>query len=228
MKRTNYRSRRSVNGRLAVGAACLLLAYLPALSGSTELDQYVHAFESSYHGVRTLRADYTQTSFSWGRTRQESGSVYLARGGRMRWEYRQPETKLFVSDGRNLLLYVPAEKQLTRTPLKASDDLRVPLGLLLSRLNLHRMFSKLEFADQALEPDPGDRVLRAYPKHGYEEEYRSVLIELAPNFDIRRLVILYPDGSTMQFAFSSIKRNVPLAPSLFEFTPPAGTEIIQQ
>lgn len=146
----------------------------------------------------------------------------------MRWEYREPETKLFVSDGKELLLYVPAEKQLTRTPLKASEDLRVPLGLLLSRLNLHRIFSKLEFADQALEPDPGDRVLRAYPRHGYQEEYRSVLIELMPNFDIRRLVILYPDGSTMQFAFNRIERNAPLAPSLFEFTPPAGTEIIQQ
>jgi hypothetical protein len=126
------------------------------------------------------------------------------------------------------MLYIPAEKQLTRSPLKASDDLRIPFRLLLSRLELRRVFSRLEFAPEALAHQPADRVLRAYPKKGFEEDYHQVLIVVSPQFDIRRLVIILPDQSTMEFSFDHIGRNVPLTHSLFRFTPPPGTEIIDQ
>jgi outer membrane lipoprotein carrier protein len=192
------------------------------------LDQYVRQFESSYRGVRTLRAEFTQTYVAGGRTRVESGAVYFARGGLMRWDYRRPEEKIFLSDGKNLLLYVPEEKQLTRSPLKASDDVRVPFRLLLSRLNLRRVFSRIEFGDEAEEHDPGNHILRAYPKRGYEGDYQEVLLELTPNFDVRRLWVVLPDRSTMEFEFDCLQRNASLSRSIFEFAPPDGTEIIDQ
>ena len=203
----------------------------PPLPGASKpgpsLEQYIHGFELSYRYVQTLRAAFTQTYVSGGRTRVESGTVYLARGGRMRWDYREPEMKVFISDGKQLMLYIPTENQLTRSAAKTSEDVRAPLAVLLSRLNLRKLFSRIEFADQALSAEAHDRVLRAYPKRGYEEDYREVLIELTPALDIRRLVVSYPDNSTMQFAFDRIERNVALKPSLFQFNPPAGTEIIQ-
>ena len=198
------------------------------LGGSPAAGDIVQQFESSYRGVRTLKAAFTQESSAWGRIRTESGVMYLQRGGKMRWEYQKPEPKLFVSDGKNVLLYVPAEKQLTRTPLKASEDVRVPLELLVSHLSLRRAFSKVELARTEAPVDPGDYVLRAYPKPGYEQDYRDVLVELMPSFDIRRLVITYPDETSMRFTFARIIRNAAMPASLFEFTPPAGTEVIQQ
>jgi outer membrane lipoprotein carrier protein len=195
---------------------------------SPSLEEYIRQVESSYRSVRTLRADFTQTYVMGGRTRVESGAVYFARGGLMRWDYRQPQEKLFFSDGKKLWLYIPQEKQLTRSPVKASEDVRVPLRLLLSRLNLRRVFSRIEFADPAVEHDPANRVLRAFPKRGYEEDYREVWMELNPEFDIRRLVVFYPDQSHMEFRFDHLARNVALGPSLFRFTPPAGTEVIEQ
>jgi len=188
----------------------------------------VRRFESSYHAVQTLRADFTQTYASEGRTRIESGIVYFARGGLMRWDYQRPQPKLFLSDGKALMLYIPEEKQLTRSRLKASDDIRVPFLLLLSRLNLRHAFSVIEFAPGALEHQPPDHVLRAYPKKGYEGDYRQVLMVVSPQFDIRRLVVLLPDETTMEFSFDHMGRNVPLSRSLFRFTPPPGTEIIDQ
>jgi outer membrane lipoprotein carrier protein len=213
-------------------ALALALSSTPAQPVTTAqtapLDDYVRQFESSYHDVRTLRASFTQEYSAWNHTRVESGEMYLARGGKMRWEYRKPEEKLFLSDGKDLLLYVPSEKQLTRTPVRSSDDVRVPLELLVSRVNLRRAFSKIEFAGPEVPSEPGDRVLRAYPKRGFEQEYRDVLVELTPEFDIRRLVVTYPDETTMAFSFDRIARNAPVAPSLFEFVPPPGTEVIQQ
>jgi outer membrane lipoprotein carrier protein len=195
---------------------------------ASSLEEYVRQVESSYRSVRTLRADFTQTYTMGGRTRIESGAVYFARGGLMRWDYRQPQEKLFLSDGKKLLLYIPEEKQLTRSSVKASEDVRVPFRLLLSRLNLRRVFSRLEFAGPSVEHDPANRVLRAFPKRGYEEDYREVWMELNPEFDIRRLVIFYPDQSRMEFRFDAIIRNVPLRPALFRFMPPPGTEVIEQ
>jgi len=198
-------------------------------SGSTiPLADFVHQFESSYHGVRTIRAAFTQTYVTEGKTQVESGVVYFARGGLMRWDYQRPQTKLFISDGKMLLLYVPEEKQFTRTPLKASDDIRVPFRLLLSRLNLQRVFARLEFAPDALPQQPADRVLRCYPKQPFQEDYQQVLMLISPQFDIRRLLISFPDQSSMQFDFEHIERDVPLSRSLFHFIPPPGTEVIEQ
>jgi outer membrane lipoprotein carrier protein len=192
------------------------------------LEEYVRQFESSYHAVRTIRADFTQTYVSGARTRIESGVVYFARGGLMRWDYQRPQAKLFLSDGKTLMLYIPAEKQLSRSPLTASDDIRVPFRLLLSRLELRRAFSRLEFAPDALAHQPGDRVLRAYPKKAFQGDYQQVLMVVSPQFDIRRLRVIFPDQSTMEFSFDHIGRNAPVSRSLFRFTPPPGTEVIDQ
>ncbi|MGD0697142.1 MAG: outer membrane lipoprotein carrier protein LolA [Terriglobia bacterium] len=200
----------------------------PAADVSTSVDEFVSRLESAYRETRTLRAEFTQKYTSSGRTRTESGVVYFARGGKMRWDYREPAEKVFLCDGKQLLLYVPSEKQLTRSRVKSSEDARVPFRLLLSRLNLHKVFGRIEFGDQALKPEPGDRVLVGLPKHKEEDEFREVLMELTPAFDLRRLVIRSPDQSTMEFTFDHIERNVPLKPAIFTFTPPPGTEVIDQ
>lgn len=221
----------------ALAASCVVaaaLALVSALSGlliarpAASIQAYVHQFESRYANVTTLQADFTQTYYAWGRTRVESGSVSMARGGKMRWVYQKPEEKLFVSNGKNLLFYVPAEKQMTISSASDSAEARVPLDLLVSHLQLSRVFSRLEFAPQALDADPGDHVIRGYPRLFYKRDYRSVVIELTPDFDIRRLVVFYPDNSTMQFAFSHMERNKPMDPALFAFSPPPGTQVIQQ
>jgi outer membrane lipoprotein carrier protein len=190
--------------------------------------EFVHRLESSYKGVNSLKAGFTQT-YEWGsRTRQESGTVYFAHGGRMRWDYRSPEEKVFVSNGKDVLLYVPEEKQLTRTTVKASEDVRVPFRLLLNRVDLKKVFKHIEFADDALKAQPGDRVLRAIPKHGDESGIHEVLLEVTPDYDIRTLVVFFVDHGKMTFGFQDVKRNAQVTPTMFEFKPPPGTEIIDQ
>ncbi len=195
---------------------------------TADADAYVQQFESSYRDIKSLRASFIQTYTLGGTPRIESGSVIFARGGLMRWDYQRPMEKLFVSDGKDVQFYVPEENQLTRTPVKSSGDYRIPFELLLTRLNLRRVFARVEMADSALEHDPGDHVLRGFPKKEFAGAYTDVLIELSPEFDMRRLVVDYPDHGRMEFQFQHIERNPPFSRSLFEFQPPAGTEIINQ
>jgi chaperone LolA len=212
----------------------ILLVGCTLAGGSVEnrstdfLEVYVRQFQSSYNTVKTIRANFTQTYVSGGRTRVEYGVVYFARGGLMRWDYQRPQQKLFLSSEKTMMLYIPEEKQLTRSTVKASDDIRIPFRLLLSRLDLHRVFSRVEFAPDALEHGPADHVLRAYPKKGYEGDYHHVLMVVSPQFDIRRLLVAFHDQSTMEFSFDHIGRNVPVSSSLFQFIPPPGTEVINQ
>jgi outer membrane lipoprotein carrier protein len=230
----------SINPRLCnveSGRSALLLLFLCTIavpsraqspSSAETADAYVKQFEASYHDIRSLRADFSQTYTLGGRTRIEAGQVSFARGGLMRWDYQRPMEKLFVSDGKQVSLYIPEEHQLTRSSMKASGDFRIPFELLLTRLNLHRVFAKVELADAALEHDPANHVLRAFPKKDFAEAYTDVLIELSPQFDMHRLVVNYPDHSRMDFRFDHIERNPVLPPTLFRFTAPAGTEIIDQ
>lgn len=211
----------------AVFLACALCGQLAAKS-TPSIEELVREFESHYANVTTLQADFVQSSYAWGRTRVESGKVYMERGGKMRWAYEKPEEKLFVSNGKSLVLYVPAEKQMTVSSSQDAAEARVPLDLLVSHLQLSRVFSRIEFAPHALEADPGDVVIRGYPRLLYKRDYRSAVIELTPQFDIHRLVVFYPDNSTMQFEFTHIERNRPLAPSLFALAPPPGTQVIHQ
>ncbi|MDE3178445.1 MAG: outer membrane lipoprotein carrier protein LolA [Acidobacteriota bacterium] len=234
LNRRSLRPRSTPVSPLCAICGAIVLALFAVFPGtlsagpSLSISQVVLGFEARYRNVRTLEANFTQTSYAWGRARVESGVVSFARGGKMRWVYEKPEEKIFVSNGKQLLFYVPAEKQLTISSARDAKDAQVPLEILLGQLQLSKVFSRVEFANQALETPRGDRVIRGYPRLLYRRDYRSVLIDLTPEFDIRRLVIFYPDNSTMQFAFSNIERNKPLPDSLFSFSPPPGANIIHQ
>ena len=219
-------------GRVSQIVALLVLV-LSSLASNAYADQmpigeYVRNLESSYKNVRSLDSKFTQT-YDWGnRSRVESGTVVFARGGKMRWDYREPQEKLFASDGKHVILYIPEEKQMTRMPVKSSEDVRVPFRLLLSRIDLHKVFGKIEFAEEDLKAPPENHVLRAIPKGGDDSGIHEVLLEITPEFDIRQLVVVYADLSRMSFVFQETKRNTEIKPEMFEFRPPSGTQIIDQ
>ena len=206
---------------LALSAASPAAAMLP-------LDEFIAKVQSSYHDVKAIRADFTQTYDAGGGTRVESGTVVFARGGRMRWDYRKPEKKVFLSNKKQVLLYLPEEGQLNRSSVKQSEDYRVPFRLLLSRFDMKKVFQKFEDANSQFQHPPEDRVIIAYPKHAEKLGYKHVVMEFDPQMNIRRLVIVYTNDTVMKFRFSHIHRNPSMASTLFDLTPPPGTRIINQ
>ena len=220
---------------LFVVTACLVASAAVFFGADQPLDSYLRQVESSYRAVKSWKADFVQVYRAGDRERRETGTVVLARGGRMRWDYTSPEPKLFIADGETTELYVPDEKQLMRTPEKSSEDYRAPFAILLARVNLHRIFGRIEDAgpgrilESATGSSPGQagRVLRCFPKRA-DEGYDEVEVELTPALDVRRLVIQFSDRSVMEFTFDRIERNVSAPRSLFTFAPPPGTDVIDQ
>ncbi len=205
----------------------LLILPVPRGSAAQELDQLVNVLQTRYLRLSTFSAEFTQIYVAPGeRLRRESGRLLLKKPGRMRWDYTAPEVKLYLSDGKQIYEYIPAERVATRTRVSASTDLRAPFMFLLGRGNLRRDFKLIEFAHEA-PVQAGNRVLHLVPKR--TQELRELFIELtAERQTLVRLSFIDNSGARTDFLFGNLRENIPIEDSLFTFTPPAGVQMIDQ
>src|SRR5262247_3744465 len=136
-------------------AAFFLLQSLPAL---------IDGVQRSFARMNDLSADFSQISKDvLNRTQQAAGHLYLKRQRMARWEYTSPEEQLFVSNGKTVYFYVPADKQVNREAVKETLDDRIPLMFLLGRSNLSDEFTKFELLP--IKPFlTGTKVVRMTPK----------------------------------------------------------------
>lgn len=203
-----------------------------ALSGASwafqvKVSDVAHATDDHYNRLQTFKADFTEIYQGPGISRNESGTLWLKKPGRMRWEYRQPREKLFLSDSHNAFFYVPGERQARKTAIKNLDDIRSPLRYLLGKTKLEKELEGLSLAPDVSPLNAGDTVLRGVPKD-MKDRISSVILEITPAHQISRIVIQEVDGTTTEFRFANVQENVTVQDSLFRFTPPPGVEIIEQ
>src|SRR6184192_3437922 len=123
----------------------LVLLVAPALA-LPNIHQLARAVDDHYNHLRSLQADFTEIYQGSGITRTESGTLWLKKPGKMRWEYRSPQEKLFVDDGHYGWLYLPTEKQVRKSSMKQLDDIRSPLAFLLGKTKLEKELAGLSFA----------------------------------------------------------------------------------
>jgi len=182
--------------------------------------------DERYNRLRTLEADFTEIYQGSGTERKESGKLWLKKPGKMRWEYRSPRDKLFLSDGKDAWFYVPGDKQVRKTPVRKLEDLRSPLGFLLGKTKLEKELQGLGFAPDIAPMDQGDLVLRGVPR-ALGDRVNQVLLEITPQNQIRRIQVEEADGSTTEYRFSEQRENVQIEDKLFRFAPPPGVETIE-
>ena len=84
-------------------------------SAQVDVKQVAHAVDEHYNALKTLKAAFTESYLGPGMSRSESGTLWLKKPGRMRWDYDQPRPKLFITDGKTAWFYVPGERQARRT-----------------------------------------------------------------------------------------------------------------
>jgi len=205
----------------------ILVCLAPAiLFASVNVDEIAKKVDERYNSTNSLAADFTESYTGAGISRTESGTLWLKHPGKMRWEYREPGPKLFVTDGKNAFFYVPGDHQARRALVKKLDDLRSPLRYLLGKTKLNKEFTNLALASDINPVIPGDVVLRGIPK-GMEDRVASVLLEVSLQGEIRRIVLTEVDGAVTEFRFSNQRPNVPVPDDRFRFTPPAGVEVVE-
>jgi len=175
------------------GFSLVLFALTGANPAAAQAKSLVRAVEARYSHARTLEAKFFESYRTSGEIgAAESGTVYFSKPGRMRWEYESPDTKLFLVDGKNVWLYVPADRTASRAKLRESSDWRTPLAFLTGKAHLDRLCGRIELFDGTHGAvldfkllDPADRVLRCSPPKISEGEnessFREILFEITPD-----------------------------------------------
>jgi len=211
---------------LWLAALAAMGAAAPVASAPQDVRQLARAVDDHYNHLRSLEAQFTETYRGAGADRVESGMLWLKKPRKMRWEYRSPSEKLFVSDGQSVWFYLPAERQLRKTELRKLDDLRSPIAFLLGKTKLESELQGLSMAVDETPQSSGDIVLRGVPQ-AIAGEVNEVQLEVTPSHQIARIVLFEPDGASTEFRFTGWKENVDLSDSRFRFTPPAGVETVE-
>lgn len=216
---------------IAAIALSILAATFLSSASTPEVKTLAAAVDAHYNHLQTLQTEFTEIYRGSGIERTESGTLWLKKGGlkkpgKMRWEYRSPREKLFVSDGKDAWFYVPADRQARKTPVKKLDDIRSPLAFLLGKAKLEKELNGLSFAPDITPFETGNVVLRGVPQ-ALADRVSEILLEITPDHRIARIVIDEVDGSATEYRFTGQKEDGPVAEGRFEFKAPAGTETIE-
>ena len=237
--------RKSTKARSGVGIAfTILVAMVIAVSAlaadvkpesKTDVRATAQAVDEHYNHLRSLQAEFSEIYNGSGMERTESGTLWLKKSdgkaagskkpGKMRWEYRSPREKLFVSDGKDAWFYVPADRQARKTPAQKLEDVRSPLAFLLGKTNLEKELRGLSLAPDLAPATTGNVVLRGVPV-AFTDLINEIELEVTPDHRIARIVIRGVDGATTEYRFSDQVEDVQIADSRFQFVPPAGTETV--
>ncbi len=182
--------------------------------------------EKRYASVKTLSGNFQQTYHAPGIVQTESGVFWLKRPAFMRWEYREPEEKLFIADGRETFLYVPQERQVTVQSFSSEDLRGMPLELLMGGARIQENY--LVTDETEIKPKmEGTILLRLTPRRG-NALYSFVVFELErAGYEVRRLVVREQTGNTSEFVFTNVKANIAIDNKKFQFTIPKGVEVIR-
>jgi outer membrane lipoprotein carrier protein len=197
-----------------------------ASGGATDVKTLAAAVDAHYNHLKSLEAEFTENYRGSGMERTESGTLWLKKPGKMRWEYRSPREKLFVSDGRDAWFYVPADRQARKTAAKKLEDMRSPLAFLLGKTKLEKELQGLSLASDVEAIEAGDTVLRGVPQ-GLADQVSEIVLEINPAHEIVRIILEDVDGSATEYRFTDQKEDVAVADGKFEFKPPAGTEAVE-
>jgi outer membrane lipoprotein carrier protein len=213
-----------LHNRFLILSSFILISFLPVRG--EDIPALAREVDAHYNHLRSLQADFTEIYRGDGAERVESGTLWLKKPRKMRWEYRSPKEKLFVSDGQIVWFYLPAEKQVRKTSVKKLDDIRSPIAFLLGKTKLE---SELQGLSKAIDQSPlgeGDTVLRGVPK-GMPGQVAEVQLEINPSHQIVRILLVGGDGATTEFRFANLKENQDPGNGLFSFAPPPGVEAVE-
>lgn len=201
---------------------------LAAGEKAENIDTILNHLQEHYSNMKGFSAVFKQIFLSseTGTSLEESGSLMIKKGGFMRWEYKEPDEKLFVCDGNDCYLYIVEEKLVQVISLKNIDARSTPMMFFAGKGNLKRDFySELLDDKYSADLDPSVYRLKMKPKGEQEQFEYMVVFADKKSFVINRILVVDLLGNQTDYIFDSIKETDSLPDSKFKFTPPPGVEI---
>ncbi|GAB2898185.1 outer membrane lipoprotein chaperone LolA [Microbulbifer echini] len=170
------------------------------------------------HPLASLSGDFQQTLIDErGKVSQKSnGSFSVQRPGKLRWKTGEPYAQLLVTNNKTLWLYDPDLEQVTVRPVDARMK-ETPALLLGGKVGEIRNSFSVVFKEGAYQLTPKN------PK----APFKAMEIHFAKDGLPAKMLVRDSMGQTTEIKFSGVKANPKLSASIFNFKPPAGTDIIK-
>jgi outer membrane lipoprotein carrier protein len=215
-----------VNGRIARTRYCkaLMLAMLVGtmLQAAGATRSGAESLRHFFADVQSYRAKFSQVVLdeSLNLLQESSGTLWIKRPDRFRWNYDLPFEQQIVGDGKFIWLYDVELRQVTVRNLSGALG-TTPAILLAGRGTLDDDFAvkslgvqgQLEWAQLTPKTQDG----------GYEdirvgfEEGKMRLLEMVDGF-----------GHTTRIALRDSAENIKINPAQFVFEPPAGVDVVRE
>lgn len=191
------------------------------------LERVARRVQQRYESIDSLRAGFEQTTqvaslgSSQASRETASGSVVLAKPGKMRWSYEEPEPSLVVSDGETVWTYDPRINEVQKFPVGEGVLEGAAVQFLLGEGDILEQF---EVSGGACGEDPAQLVLR--PRE--PASYQRLEIEADPESgQVRATTVADLIGNVTRIRFHDVETGIQLDKGTFELKPPPGASVIE-
>lgn len=205
-------------GSVGFSPSLLAVKKNTANPGAQEITSRVDAH---YNHLHSLRVQFSETYQGMGMKRTESGTLLLAKPGRMKWLYADPAGKVFVIDGKYGYSYTPGDAQAERYPAKQLNDFRSPLRFLLGHSQIEKELSGL-----TITADGANYRLRGVP-NSMAQQVTEVDLTVTAQGTITAIAWKETDGATTEFHLTDEQENPAIPSSSFHFQPPPGVVVVR-
>jgi outer membrane lipoprotein carrier protein len=192
-----------------------LIAPVNAIAGGADL------MKDYLSGLRTLSSKFEQITLSadGGRMMESTGTFYLKRPGKFRWEYSAPDAQVIVADGDRVWLH---DLELDQVSHKGQDSALsgTPAQLLANEEPIEKHFEVAPW-------DAGDerQWVELTPRANDTQVVKIRIGFIGDRLD----TLLMEDsfGQLTRFSFTDTKRNPSLNDSLFRLPRSATSDFIE-
>jgi outer membrane lipoprotein carrier protein len=191
------------------------------------VEQILENVENRYRNSK-FTADFIQRSTvkAMNITDTATGKVYIKYPGMMRWEYEKPERQIIITDADKLWIYRPEDNQVMTG--KAPTFFRDGKGAsFLSDIRIVR--KKFDISLEANQPAESDLFyhLKLIPREKTLDISEIRLMVSRKTFNVLQVMTLNFYGDETRIDLINFAFGVDLDDSLFSFTIPQGTDVIQ-
>ena len=151
-----------------------------------------------------------------------SGKIWFQPPNKFRREVKGGSPSLTVSDGRQLWIYYPNFKSAERYPLGKGSPLDSTVAAINSSLNLEDVENTFQIS--ATKSDHGYELALLPRAASMKRVFQKLDLRINDQLRVERTDMLLPNGDRIVTTYSNQTRG-PVPASMFEFTPPPGTEI---
>src|SRR5213078_3698209 len=156
---------------------------------------------------------------------QSSGKVWFQPPNKFRREVKGSSPSLTVSDGRQLWIYYPNFKSAERYPLGKGSPLDSTVAAINSSLNLEDVENTFQIRATKSDPPQAGYELTLLPRAAsMKRVFQKLDLRINNQLRVERTDMLLPNGDRIVTTYSNQTRG-PVSASMFEFTPPPGTEV---